>query len=217
VWPQVVKASVYSRALHSLRVDQVACGGAHTLMRFDDGTVASCGCDRSPTPTPLSHSQVLQSIAHSYGLCALTWFVLTGTASLVKAQCMSVPSLSQWRAWPLARYGRLRVPSTFIVHARDAASTLQPSSSQVACGGMHTLLLDDAGKLLAFGRCVNQPSQLHPPPLHSHHSLHNKTLDQFVPTRCSGANGRLGLGNTTTIAKPAEVNALASVSVTCDV
>jgi hypothetical protein len=50
---------------------------------------------------------------------------------------------------------------------------------QVACGGMHTLLLDEAGKLLAFG---------------------------------SGANGRLGLGNTTTIAKPAEITALASVT-----
>ena len=190
----------------------------------------------SLTPKCCKASHILMVCVHSYGLCAFTWcacidmvcvhshglraftwFVLTGTASLVKAQCMSVPSLSQWRAWPLARYGRLRVPSTFIVHARDAASTLQPSSSQVACGGMHTLLLDDAGKLLAFGRCVNQPSQLHPPPLHSLHSLHNKTLDQFVPTRCSGANGRLGLGNTTTIAKPAEVNALASVSMTCDV
>ena len=164
-------------------------------------------------PSP-SHSQVLQSIALSHDLPALTWFGCTGTASLVKAQCMNVPSLSQWQGWPLARYGRLRVPSTFIMHARAAASKLPPSSPQVACGGMHTLLLDDAGKLLAFGRCVNQPSQLHPPPLHSLHSLHNKTLDQFVPTRCSGANGRLGLGNTTTIAKPAEVNALASVSVT---
>ena len=46
VWPQVVKTSLYSRSLHSLRIDQVACGGAHTLMRFDDGTVASCGCDK---------------------------------------------------------------------------------------------------------------------------------------------------------------------------
>ena len=55
VWPQVVKASVYSRSLHSLRVDQVACGGAHTLMRFDDGTVASCGCDRSPTFSSQNH------------------------------------------------------------------------------------------------------------------------------------------------------------------
>jgi alpha-tubulin suppressor-like RCC1 family protein len=45
---------------------------------------------------------------------------------------------------------------------------------------MHTLLLDEAGKVLAFG---------------------------------SGANGRLGLGSTTTIAKPAEIAALAHVTV----
>jgi RCC1 and BTB domain-containing protein len=51
---------------------------------------------------------------------------------------------------------------------------------QVACGGYHTLLLDESGKLLAFG---------------------------------SGANGRLGLGNTTDIANPAEISALASVTV----
>jgi hypothetical protein len=44
---------------------------------------------------------------------------------------------------------------------------------------MHTLLLDEAGKVLAFG---------------------------------SGANGRLGLGNTATIAKPAEITALAPVT-----
>jgi alpha-tubulin suppressor-like RCC1 family protein len=51
---------------------------------------------------------------------------------------------------------------------------------QIACGGMHTLLLDEAGKVFAFG---------------------------------SGANGRLGLGNTTTIAKPAEIAALSPVAV----
>jgi hypothetical protein len=43
---------------------------------------------------------------------------------------------------------------------------------------MHTLLLDELGKILAFG---------------------------------CGANGRLGLGNTASIAKPAEITALSSV------
>ena len=52
---------------------------------------------------------------------------------------------------------------------------------QVACGGRHTLLLDESGKLLAFGM---------------------------------GENGRLGLGqNTNNIANPAEISALASVTV----
>jgi RCC1 and BTB domain-containing protein len=50
---------------------------------------------------------------------------------------------------------------------------------QVACGGYHTLLLDECGKVLAFG---------------------------------SGANGRLGLGNTTNVSRPAEISALASVT-----
>jgi RCC1 and BTB domain-containing protein len=50
---------------------------------------------------------------------------------------------------------------------------------QVACGGYHTLLLDESGKVLAFG---------------------------------SGANGRLGLGNTTNVSRPAEIGALASVT-----
>ena len=111
---------------------------------------------------PLSHSQVLQSIAHLHGLRAFTWFVLTGTASLVKAPCMSVPSLSQWRAWPLARYGRLRVPSTFIMHARAASTTLQPSSPP-GCMRRHAHAAPRRRRQIARIWQVREPTQSTPP------------------------------------------------------
>jgi hypothetical protein len=96
VWPQVVKTSVYSRSLHSLRVDQVACGGAHTLMRFDDGTVASCGCDKSSPFRNLKLVQLLDS------------FLIpdSGMVSLVKARFTSVLYPLRLRGLHLARSGR---------------------------------------------------------------------------------------------------------------
>ena len=100
-WPKVVKASVYIRSLFSVRVDQVACGGAHTLFRFHDGTVASCGCDTSDPFTSLLHHSTTE-------ICRVSSFCASGWDSSVKAQRCGAPVYPcQLQGLHLARSGKL--------------------------------------------------------------------------------------------------------------
>jgi len=164
------------------------------------------------TGPPLSLSSC-EAAAFIHMLC------VAGTANWVKAQCTSVQYPLQWRGWRRARSGRSSVPHmssppppprthhhrhpfhlalnrSIRSHAEACTrcSSTKPANCSHSAGAHHPT----PPALPPF------TSQA-PAPTHLHHSP------------CSGANGRLGLGNTINIAKPAEVTALSSVRVTCDV
>lgn len=140
---------VLSRTLEGLRVDQVACGGSHTLVRATDGTVLSFGlndrgqCGHCPDQHPWLGEPHEVPIPDEIGYIA---------AGHYHSLAVGKETGTLW-AWGDNSSGQLGVGDAVSMswYPRRVMAIENMKISQVAAGASHSLATSSQGMAFSFG------------------------------------------------------------------